>query len=275
MDLLVNNIEMQLAEIELLQSMYNDQEFKLNDFLMIQDLRNWLDKPDICPPPTTLSFVLHLNVDFYIKFPHEYPQIPAEIFVRSNEIQRDRQSKFNKNIQEFISETFEPDCALVTEVVSWVQDHLSEYMETDKRDQDKPEIERKNEVLGRLWLYSHHIYSKTKRKNILDLAKENSLTGFCMPGKPGIVCLEGILDVCNDVWSIIKQWNWKKINVKFQEDPSPNQEEDFLKFEKFEEIGFVKGDTRDYHMDMGEFFKYLKEHKCEHMFKELFGIEKS
>ena len=46
-----------------------------------------------------------------------------------------------------------------------------------------------------------------------------------MPGKPGIVCLEGILDVCNDVWSIIKQWNWKKINVKFQEDPSPNQEE--------------------------------------------------
>ena len=118
--------------------------------------------------------------------------------------------------------------------------------------------------------------SKTKRKNILDLAKENGLTGFCMPGKPGIVCLEGILDVCNDVWSIIKQWNWKKINVKFQEDPSPNQEKkDFFKFEKFEEIGFVKGDTRDYHMDMGEFFKYLKEHKCEYMFKELFGIEKS
>ena len=118
--------------------------------------------------------------------------------------------------------------------------------------------------------------SKTKRKNILDLAKENGLTGFCMPGKPGIVCLEGILDVCNDVWSVIKQWNWKKINVKFQEDPSPNQEKkEFFKFEKFEEIGFVKGDTRDYHMDMGEFFKYLKEHQCEYMFKELFGIEKS
>ena len=77
-----------------------------------------------------------------------------------------------------------------------------------------------------------------------------------MPGKPGIVCLEGILDVCNDVWSIIKQWNWKKIHVKFQENQSPNQEKDFLKFEKFEEIGFIKGDTRDYHMDMGDFFKY-------------------
>ena len=117
------------------------------------------------------------------------------------------------------------------------------------------------EILSRYELWLHPILrdysSKTKRKNILDLAKENGLTGFCMPGKPGIVCLEGILDVCNDVWSIIKQWNWKKINVKFQEDPSPNQEKkEFFKFEKFEEIGFVKGDTRDYHMDMGEFFKY-------------------
>ena len=51
--------------------------------------------------------------------------------------------------------------------------------------------------------------------------------------------------------------------------------ENFRKFDKFEEIGFVKGDTRDYHMDMGEFFKYLQNHNCEYMFKELFGIDKS
>ena len=267
-----HNIEMQLAEIELLQSMYSEQEFQLNDFLMIEDLKNWLTKPDTCPPPTTLSFVLHLNLDFYIKFPNEYPQIPAEIFVRSNEIQRDKQSELNKNLQEFITETFEPDCALVTEVVSWVQDHFSDYLKPNVQDLEKLPMVPKVEILGRLWLYSHHIYSKTKRKNILDLAKENQLTGFCMPGKPGLVCLEGVLEVCNDVWSIIKQWNWKKINVKFQEDCDSKED---LKFNKFEEIGFVKGDTRDYHMDMGEFFKYLKEHQCEYMFKELFGIEKS
>ena len=28
-------------------------------------------------------------------------------------------------------------------------------------------------------------------------------------------------------------------------------------------------------MDMGEFFKYLQNHNCEYMFKELFGIDKS
>lgn len=146
----------------------------------------------------------------------------------------------------------------------------------EESEQDQSEMsENVPFTAGRLWLYSHHIYSKTKRKNILDLAKENKITGFCMPGKPGIVCLEGNLDICNDVWSIIKQWNWKKINVKFQEDEKVEKMADFSKFSRFEEIGFVKGDTRDYHMDMGEFFKYLQTHQCEYMFKELFGIDKS
>ena len=99
-----------------------------------------------------------------------------------------------------------------------------------------------------------------------------------MPGKPGIVCVEGPLDVCQDVWSVIKQWTWKKINVKFQEDEKLDNFENLVKwrkFDDFQEIGFVKAETRDYHMDMGEFYKYLQSHECDYMFKELFGIEKS
>ena len=38
------NIEMQLAEVELLQSMYpGEHEFKLNDVTMLDDLRQWLE----------------------------------------------------------------------------------------------------------------------------------------------------------------------------------------------------------------------------------------
>ena len=117
----------------------------------------------------------------------------------------------------------------------------------------------------------------------MDLAKENELTGFCMPGKPGIVCLEGILDICNDVWSIIKQWNWKQIDLKFQEDQeclSYETLETFIKFDNFEEIGFVdhnftNGHTIDYYMDINEFLKYLQLHNCEDMFKKLYEIENS
>ena len=92
--------------------------------------------------------------------------------------------------------------------------------------------------------------------------------------------MEGDADDCNDAWAVIKGWNWKKINVKIQEEDDNVESWDDLdkmkRFEGFEEIGFVKNsEQRDYHMDMGEFFKFLKAHQSEYMFKELFGIDKS
>ena len=37
---------------------------------------------------------------------------------------------------------------------------------------------------------SHHIYSKIKRKDLQGLASDLNLTGFVMPGKPGVICVE-------------------------------------------------------------------------------------
>ena len=113
----------------------------------------------------------------------------------------------------------------------------------------------------------------------MDLSNEFQLTGFCMPGKPGIVCLEGTENNCNDAWSIIKSWNWKKINVCHQEVEKAEENEQsinvFRRFNDFQEIGFVKNsDTRDYHMDMSEFSKYLDQNNCLYMFKLLFGFDK-
>ena len=52
----------------------------------------------------------------------------------------------------------------------------------------------------RMWIYSHHIYNKVKRRNIVEWAKELGMTGFCMPGKPGIVCVEGLQENCDNYW---------------------------------------------------------------------------
>ena len=44
MSTLQQNIEMQLAEVELLQSMFpTEGEFKLNDSTVLEDLREWLE----------------------------------------------------------------------------------------------------------------------------------------------------------------------------------------------------------------------------------------
>lgn len=71
---------------------------------------------------------------------------------------------------------------------------------------------------------------------------------------------------------------WKKIvcrkveEVKVGKDASTQS---FRKFSGFEEIHFDRNHnkSRDMHMNMGEFFKYLSDHDCGHIFKDVFGLE--
>lgn len=47
------------------------------------------------------------------------------------------------------------------------------------------------------------------------------------------------------------------------------------KFSDFKEISFEgnKAKRRDYHMDFGEFYRYLSDHGCDYIFKDYFGID--
>lgn len=66
---------------------------------------------------------------------------------------------------------------------------------------------------SRYWIYSHHIYSKIKRREIIELAKENNITGFCLPGKPGIVCIEGSLVECDYWWQKVSLFDYEQFTV--------------------------------------------------------------
>ena len=64
----------------------------------------------------------------YVHFPHDYPSNKcAEIFVRSNELTRDSQSRLNKDMLNFLNQVFEADCAITSEAICWLQEHLHEY----------------------------------------------------------------------------------------------------------------------------------------------------
>lgn len=286
------NIELQLSELEMLQSMFPEKdELILDDPVAEIDLRKWLatrGNENLDFLPTTLSYMLKVSpdsdassiVNIYVSYPREYPDADqAEIYLKSEHYSREGQARANLDLGEYLK-TLDIGDLVMGMIVAWVQEHGSLYFKTVKVDEKKSPsaVKPKDNTFSRFWIYSHHIYSKIKRKDILDLAPDFNLTGFCMPGKPGIMCMEGYQRDCNDAWAVIKSWNWKKINVKIQENETVNESDvnDFRRFNTFEEIGFIKpGEGRDYHMDMGEFHSFLKEHESEYMFKELFGIEKN
>lgn len=75
----------------------------------------------------------------------------------------------------------------------------------------------------------------------------------------------------------VKSMNWKRIVCKKLETEKTKSKEELAslrKFSSFEEISFESGKnkSREFHMDMGELFRYLQEHKCEDIFREYFGI---
>eukprot|EP00090_Calanus_glacialis_P013811 TRINITY_DN22461_c0_g1_i1.p1 TRINITY_DN22461_c0_g1~~TRINITY_DN22461_c0_g1_i1.p1 ORF type:complete len:301 (+),score=87.20 TRINITY_DN22461_c0_g1_i1:34-903(+) len=280
-----SNLSSQLDELEILQAMFPDPKEIEVDFCNVVDVRDWLentsgDKANNLP--SLIDFSLHLtfdgkSVETVITLPTEYPSLSLpEVYTRANHLSRLQQASLNSHLQQYLDQETILEEPCLTGVISWLQENCETYFEQNDLEPEK-QVDKslKNTKFSRLWIYSHHLYSKIKRKDILDLAPEFCLTGFSMPGKPGVICVEGVAQNCADWWSLVRHWNWKKINVKIQEDKDTEDVDGERLFDKFEEIGTVKNTGRDYHMDMGEFYRYLESHNCTWMFKELFGIDKS
>ena len=112
------------------------------------------------------------------------------MYVRCDQFSRSSQSRINSDLGTYVATELDSQEACLLSVISWTQDHHHLYLDTQEERQEAATPDRGEEKFSRYWIYSHHIYSKVKRKNILDLAAQFCLTGFCLPGKPGKFCQE-------------------------------------------------------------------------------------
>ena len=286
-DAVATNLELQLSELDLVRSMYpGNNGVLLDDDLAEAAIRSYIDDPHDGGYPPPLSYVVNVSdcARLHVETSVAYPGVEqADVYLKTDLLPREAQAELNRDLTAHLGEVIEQGDLSVGVALAWIQEREDRFRvaEDEVSASSAKAAAAAGEALSftRLWIYSHHIYSKTKRKDILDLAADHRLTGFSMPGKPGVICLEGQSRECGEAWSTIKSWNWKKINVKIQEELSLESVEDCdreRRFQDFRELNFVKpGEIRDYHMDMGKFFHFLKEHESEYMFKELFGITKS
>lgn len=178
------NLEIQLSELESLQSVfYNPGEIKVEDPCALYEIKNFISykSPQL---PQYLDLVINLNIEslkfqLCISLPHDYPYTEPEIFVRNHKLNRNEHFKLNKDLQDYVAglEKGEP---CIFSAASWLQDNAQTYV--DIKEETSQKNNTSNEIYVRYWIYSHHIYSKTKRKEIVDLAHQLRIQGFCMPG---------------------------------------------------------------------------------------------
>lgn len=136
-------------------------------------------------------------------FQENWFNVLSHIFsARSVLLNRSQQTQLNTDLTAYLQRHCLGDVCILN-ATDWVREHASGYVSRDPAPPPIPEstVQPVHVILTRLWIYSHHIYNKCKRKDILQWAKELSLSGFSMPGKPGVVCVEGPLGACEEFWS--------------------------------------------------------------------------
>ncbi|XP_029964469.1 RWD domain-containing protein 2B [Salarias fasciatus] len=287
--------EAQLAEIDLLTSMFPTvEELEITDQLALAELRDYVEgsAPADHPPPSRPQFTIKQKlegVDFLVCccYPSDYPNVVLpEITVRCCGLSRAQQTELHSRLGAYLTESCQGEVCVLA-AVDWLKENLQDFLGKSSSAapaaQKTPGSPRPQEAFSRLWIYSHHIYNKSKRKNILEWSKELGLSGFSMPGKPGIVCVEGPQSACEEFWSRVKVLTWKKIMIRHREDVRLDQEGDgsgtgqsidsLRKFTGFEEAMFDPHGNRGNHMDLGQLYHFLNEKGCCDIFQIYFGIE--
>ncbi|XP_043219175.1 RWD domain-containing protein 2B-like isoform X2 [Amphibalanus amphitrite] len=281
---LAETCQLQLTELEMLAAMFPQPgELKVIDPAAVAEMTEFVEG-SLHDPPARLDYTIAFQtgdqgkLELSVHLPLDYPNVEPDLFVRSDGLNRAQSHTINQHLAEHVR-TLEPGQLYIGTVVAWLQDNADKYIQNDAQTKDEPTEQcEAPDVFTRLWIYSHHIYSKVKRRDMLELAKDCAVTGFSLPGKPGIICVEGPAANTADWWKRVKAWNWKRIMLKKQEEIplADGATHDSLRlFSVFEELNFlpaVRSGANEHRMDMGRFFQFLEEHHCAQVFKDYFGV---
>ncbi|XP_055704233.1 RWD domain-containing protein 2A [Phlebotomus papatasi] len=272
-DLLRTCLRQQIEELSMLESIFcNPGEFHIDDHSIAADINEFLEgkhtiinrKLDfrICLPLTDGKMFLS------IELPQFYPSVEIpRVQIDSTKLTKKQEISIGSAIEEYINNLDKSE-PYIYQIVSWLQDNIEDLRATVPCEISSQEMPKS--VFERLWIYSHHIKSKTKRRDIVKNANDLALTGFSLPGKPGIICVEGERDNTQEFWQLLRQMHWQKITLKKCE----SIEVSGRHFTDFREMLFADvGNDEEVVLNMSNFIKFLELHNCGYIKKELFGFE--
>lgn len=278
--LIRESLRKQHEEFELLKSIYSmPGEFRTDNALLVDEIQEFLsgnrasveEKLDFrIKIQLTENIKMELSVILGQLYPtHEQPMLT----IRTDTLSKSQETLVKRAVEAYIETEIDKNEPYIYQIVNWLQDNVDEIVKTESLSNDTKEVEMMTIENERVWIWSHHIYSKIKRQNIVKLCKGNKLNGFMWPGKPGVICIEGNAESVQEVTRTIKSWQWQKLKV-IKVETSNADDEEFSRFTGFEEILTSDGDNgEDVKMDTGMFFKYLDAHRSTNMKKEIFGFD--
>eukprot|EP01084_Bolivina_argentea_P000641 1190_1 len=193
----MSDLEEQLQEFESIQSIYDNNKLSFNQKL-ITKLQSSIESNNKQNNLPNLQFTLSITHQILIDctLPSNYPSTTAPIlFIRSNSSKHSKSSIQDANnlLKSRINQEFESDTSILFDLFDWIQENIPSVIKVAnfKNNKSKPMTKPKLN-LQRSFMWFHHIYSSTKKRNINQLARQYKITGFCVTGKPGVIVAEGL-----------------------------------------------------------------------------------
>ena len=297
----VDLFESQLMEIEAIQSIYSgEKELGINNIETIEQMtaisekyranyeRGKADRGVCNALLKRITYLRCISLDVRLQFneitpevvnvnitlPIKYPKEAPKVFISSNGLTREEQGFWNAEMDGYLEKNFDGD-QVIYQTLEWLKETGENHMKNCNdlaQEENGDRQEKKLVVIGSMWLYMHHIYNKEKRKDIINWANELQLTGFSLPGKPGVVHVEGDMENIDEYFIRLRRLSWKRMSCVHKDSFSDSSNWKRT-FNNFEELCFDAHGGRDYHMNMGKFHIFLKEHNLGQMFTILFGIK--
>lgn len=342
LEIIAECLQLQIDELIMLQSIFcTGDEFTIDDPSIEADINDFLETSTNSTklPSSQLQYTLRLQhplnpncpIDIRIELPHLYPKMElANVSVLCAAIGPTISRLLRSDLNDYLRSMDADGEVYVYQIYQWVLDNVANYdavKHLNDREMDKSINGSRvaaNIKVERLWIYSHHLKSKHKRQELIHLARQLNLSGFSRPGKPGIVCVEGVMADVQEYWRTVRQWCWQKIQQRrsetevivtamgngggqdnhqiaaFRKFPLPFQEllwnsaitttTDGARAFVDKDNGGDKDNEEDTDtanasnkkddeiveqevMSMGSFIKFLEQHQCGYIKKDLFGFD--
>lgn len=140
-------------------------------------------------------------------------------------------------IQEWMDQTWCSECEALR--AAFIEENQKQKQLT--KSNAKYNIDNKQQVLGRRLIYSHHLIASSKRKDIIQIARERRLGGYSKIGWPGIIIIEGEEGDCAGFTDDMRSMRWQYLTVRGEQQVDVPEGEDLDSYRafslKFEEMG--------------------------------------
>ncbi|KAK4471513.1 hypothetical protein MN116_004934 [Schistosoma mekongi] len=230
---MIQSLKSKIDEVELLLSMFSGDEIQLGDVESYLNIKRHAEL-NVIPEKTDIDFVIRLKekVELSVVLPNGYPSwdtshpvkplITLRLLSGNSSLHCINVRELSSCLNQFIDEMANTGEPILVACIDWLQNELmNKALVTDESlailSANSISNNDTNERIVCLWIISHHIRSPVKRRLILEWSKELKLAGCCMPGRPGLVIVEGGEIEADEYWRRLRNLQWKHIQLREKE----------------------------------------------------------